>query len=120
MSSLSRCPARRIRDADRVTSARFVPPAPAQAPAPPSDVVGRRSRRSELPDLGILRPFLLDERVTDVFLNGDGRVWVDRGVDLAPEPPGPGAGDGGTKRAEVTPSAWRRGERDEAQRSRPC
>jgi pilus assembly protein CpaF len=71
-------PARHIFDADSVTSARFVPP----APGPGSDAAAPPARRSELPDLGILRPLLLDERVTDVFLNGDGRVWVDRGAGI--------------------------------------
>ena len=63
-----------------MTSARFVPP----APTPASDAAPAPPRRSDLPDLGILRPFLLDERVTDVFLNGDGRVWVDRGDGIEP------------------------------------
>ena len=78
---LARC----VLDPCGVTSARFVPPTPAHA----SDDVGTDAavppaRRSELPELGILRPLLLDPRVTDVFLNGDGRIWIDRGEGIVP------------------------------------
>lgn len=42
---------------------------------------------------GPLGPLLADDRVTDVFLNPDGSVWVDRGGGARPEsglrvPPG--------------------------------
>ena len=36
--------------------------------------------------LGPLEPYLADPRVTDVFLNPDGSVWVDRGRGAAAEP----------------------------------
>lgn len=34
---------------------------------------------AELLGLGVLEPLVDDERVTDVLVNGDGSVWVDRG-----------------------------------------
>ncbi|KRE35059.1 pilus assembly protein CpaF [Janibacter sp. Soil728] len=35
--------------------------------------------RADLMGLGALEPLVRDERVTDVLVNGDGSVWVDRG-----------------------------------------
>lgn len=35
--------------------------------------------RADLMGLGVLDPLVEDERVTDVLVNGDGSVWVDRG-----------------------------------------
>lgn len=35
---------------------------------------------AELMGLGVLEPLVDDERVTDVLVNGDGSVWVDRGA----------------------------------------
>ncbi|WP_242612850.1 TadA family conjugal transfer-associated ATPase [Janibacter limosus] len=35
--------------------------------------------RADLMGLGVLESFVGDERVTDVLVNGDGTVWVDRG-----------------------------------------
>lgn len=35
--------------------------------------------QAELMGLGVLEPVVADERVTDVLVNGDGSVWVDRG-----------------------------------------
>lgn len=36
--------------------------------------------RADLMGLGVLEPLVADERVTDVLVNGDGSVWVDRGA----------------------------------------
>lgn len=35
--------------------------------------------QAELMGLGVLEPLVADDRVTDVLVNGDGSVWVDRG-----------------------------------------
>ncbi|MGO1168033.1 MAG: TadA family conjugal transfer-associated ATPase [Janibacter sp.] len=35
--------------------------------------------QAELMGLGVLEPVVADERVTDVLVNGDGSVWIDRG-----------------------------------------
>jgi pilus assembly protein CpaF len=64
-----------------VTSARFVPLAPE-----PRDDSATRTRLTELPESGILGTVLTDPRTTDVFLNGDGQVWADRGGGNAPVP----------------------------------
>ena len=39
----------------------------------------RRSMASRVLGAGVLDPFLSEPQVTDVAVNGDGRVWVDRG-----------------------------------------
>lgn len=39
--------------------------------------------RADLMGLGALEPLVADERVTDVLVNGDGSVWVDRGEGVA-------------------------------------
>ena len=36
--------------------------------------------QAELMGLGVLEPLVADEGVTDVLVNGDGSVWVDRGA----------------------------------------
>ena len=43
--------------------------------------------QAELRGLGVLEPLVADERVTDLLVNGDGSVWVDRGegVQRVPE-----------------------------------
>lgn len=43
---------------------------------------------ADLSEFGVLSSYVVDPRVTDVFLNGAGRLWVDRGsgLALAPEP----------------------------------
>ena len=38
-----------------------------------------RSMSSRILGAGVLDPFLAEPHVTDVAVNGDGRVWVDRG-----------------------------------------
>lgn len=47
-----------------------------------SDGARRRSgeMRADLMGLGALEPLVADEEVTDVLVNGDGAVWVDRGA----------------------------------------
>ena len=42
-------------------------------------------RRVPLEGFGELAPFIADPRVTDVFANGPGEVWVDRGTGLVRE-----------------------------------
>jgi pilus assembly protein CpaF len=42
----------------------------------------RESLASEVLGLGPLEPCLLDPRVTDILVNGDGSVWLDRGGGL--------------------------------------
>jgi pilus assembly protein CpaF len=44
--------------------------------------VARRGRAAGL-DFGVLAPLVADPRVTDVFVNGAGPVWADRGAGLA-------------------------------------
>ncbi len=39
--------------------------------------------RADLVGLGVLEPLIDDERITDVLVNGDGAVWVDRGEGVA-------------------------------------
>jgi pilus assembly protein CpaF len=42
---------------------------------------GESSRlRHAPPSFGVLSPLIQDPRTTDVFVNGDGQVWVDRGA----------------------------------------
>jgi pilus assembly protein CpaF len=47
--------------------------------------VARRGRAAGL-DFGVLAPLVADPRVTDVFINGGGPVWVDRGAGLVRSP----------------------------------
>ena len=63
----------------------------AQAEAIRLGASGSRRRsdelQAELRGLGVLEPLVADESVTDVLVNGDGSVWVDRGegVERAPD-----------------------------------
>jgi pilus assembly protein CpaF len=65
---------------------------PPDAPAP---FVARPPLRAASPDpppavdLGPLAPALADPRTTDVFVTGDGAVWVDRGAGVERLPGGP-------------------------------
>ena len=60
------------------------PPAPFVARRPGSiDAPVARPRSS---DFGPLAALVADPRVTDVFVNGSGPVWVDRGTGLEPHP----------------------------------
>ncbi len=55
-------------------------------PAPNTPPVHRRSRTgAELDEFDVLEPFVSDAAVTDVFVNGGARVWVDRGAGPTPE-----------------------------------
>lgn len=45
--------------------------------------------RRDLPEFGVLAPLLEDPAVTDVFVNGSGQVWVDRGDGAVQESPLP-------------------------------
>jgi pilus assembly protein CpaF len=45
--------------------------------------------RRDLPEFGVLAPLLEDSAVTDVFVNGSGQVWVDRGDGAVQESPLP-------------------------------
>lgn len=54
-----------------------------QAPQP---VKRRSAHGSELAEFSVLSSLVSDAAVTDVFVNGDGSVWVDRGSGLRREP----------------------------------
>jgi pilus assembly protein CpaF len=58
----------------------FVAQRPGARAAPP----GRLGADGGYPaEFGVLAPFVADESVTDVFVNGPGPVWVDRGTGAA-------------------------------------
>ncbi len=42
-----------------------------------------------LPEFGVLAPLLADPAVTDIFVNGAGEVWLDRGEGVEQQPPLP-------------------------------
>lgn len=70
--------------------------------------------RASLVGLGPLEPLVEDRAVTDVLLNGDGRVWVDRGAGV--EPSGVVVGDPDDVRRLATRLAGLAGRRlDDAQ-----
>ncbi|MBN9606020.1 MAG: TadA family conjugal transfer-associated ATPase [Actinomycetales bacterium] len=60
-------------------------PSDARSGAPPIPPLGREEHADPALEAGPLAPLLADPTVTDVFLNPDGSVWVDRGAGLVAE-----------------------------------
>jgi pilus assembly protein CpaF len=59
----------------------------AQRPGSPPTVAARPGADGGYPlEFGVLAPFVADPGVTDVFVNGPGPVWVDRGAGVAASP----------------------------------
>lgn len=54
---------------------------------PPGEPEREAPERAGVPDFGVLAPIIRDPRVTDVFVNGQHAVWVDRGAGLERHPP---------------------------------
>jgi len=65
----------------RFVAQRSVAVADPALPAVATPIVRSRPGR-ELPEFGVLAPLVADAEVTDVFVNGSGDVWVDRGSGL--------------------------------------
>lgn len=61
---------------------------PSQEPEDTNSMVNVRRQR-HLPEFGVLSPLLADPEVTDVFVNGAGEVWLDRGHGVEQHPPLP-------------------------------
>lgn len=59
-------------------------PDPAPRESREASRIGRDG--SALDEFGVLRSFVTDPEVTDVFINGAGRLWVDRGRGLERQP----------------------------------
>jgi len=57
---------------------------------PPPAIEQRAGADGGYPEeFGVLAPLVADARVTDVFVNGPGSVWADRGSGAVPEPGAP-------------------------------
>src|SRR5206468_1494372 len=62
------------------------PSTPPTLPAPPAPAPAPSHASPRLPALGALAPFADDPAVTDLLLDGDGRLWRDAGAGLEPVP----------------------------------
>jgi pilus assembly protein CpaF len=68
----------------RPAYSRRMQPFVAQRPGSPPAIAARPGADGGYPlEFGVLAPFVADPGVTDVFVNGPGPVWVDRGAGVA-------------------------------------